>query len=53
MPEAWGPGSRDHRSIVDSDTKEVLKLLNFGNLFKLQATQPTVGMHFTTPHGNF
>ncbi|XP_054568309.1 40S ribosomal protein S17-like [Eptesicus fuscus] len=36
---------------VDPDTKEMLKLLDFGSLSNLHVTQPTFGMNFKTPRG--
>ncbi|TSL68266.1 40S ribosomal protein S17 [Bagarius yarrelli] len=34
---------------VDPETNEMLKMLDFGGLSKLQVTQPAVGMNFRTP----
>ncbi|XP_013857060.1 40S ribosomal protein S17 [Austrofundulus limnaeus] len=36
---------------VDPDTKEMLKMLDFGGISKLQVVQPAVGMNFKTPRG--
>ncbi|XP_039520108.1 40S ribosomal protein S17 isoform X4 [Pimephales promelas] len=36
---------------VDTDSKEMLKLLDFRSLSTLQVTQPPVGMNFKTPRG--
>ncbi|XP_061669931.1 small ribosomal subunit protein eS17-like [Syngnathoides biaculeatus] len=36
---------------VDPETKDMLKLMEFGNISKLQVTQPIVGMNFKTPRG--
>lgn len=34
---------------VDPDTRDMLKMLDFGGLSTLQVTQPAVGMNFRTP----
>ncbi|KAF5918407.1 small ribosomal subunit protein eS17-like [Diceros bicornis minor] len=36
---------------VDSDTREMLKFLDFDSLSKLHVTQPAVGVNFKTPRG--
>ncbi|CAD7691915.1 unnamed protein product [Nyctereutes procyonoides] len=46
-------GERRENYIIEvgPGTKEMLKLLDFGNPSNLQFTQPTVGMNFKTPQG--
>ncbi|XP_045367653.1 small ribosomal subunit protein eS17-like [Camelus bactrianus] len=36
-------------SEVDTDTRDMLKLLDLGSLSNLQVTQPAAGMNFKTP----
>nr|XP_057901901.1 small ribosomal subunit protein eS17-like isoform X1 [Doryrhamphus excisus] len=36
---------------VDPETKDMLKMLDFGGLSRLQVTQPIIGMNFKTPRG--